>query len=178
MTSGLDNIINLWDVRKFNNTVATKSNNNKYKRPQPIALYNCTKSVSSSYFSPSGQYTVATTMANKLDIFENIHLLTENNNNNNNPITLSPTKRVIHDNITGRWLTTFMATYHPILDIFCVGSMSRPRAIDIFHANGTLLRSITDELITSVNSRCCFHPCIDNIIIAGGNSSGRVTILQ
>jgi hypothetical protein len=93
-----------------------------------------------------------------------------------------PTNRLPHDNQTGRWLSTLMATFHPQLDIFCVGSMQKPRAVEIFDptapVGGTRLRAITGDSMTAVASRCCFHPRTDRLIMVGGNSSGRVTVFR
>jgi hypothetical protein len=134
-------------------------------------------------------------MADKLEVFKDLHLagcdddtastkkkstgrgvgVTSNSN-------LGPTTRFYHDNRTGRWLSTFMASYHPSLDIFCVGSMHKPRCIEVFDNSTSkcisLVKSVTGDRLTAVNSRCCFHPRTDQIIIAGGNSSGRVTIVR
>ena len=71
-----------------------------------------------------------------------------------------------------------MATWHPSEDIFCVGSMRRPRALEVFDANGELLRAIQGDALTAVASRCCFHPRSDRLTVVGGNSSGRVTVLR
>lgn len=188
MSSGLDNTVRVWDLRNFRDN-RTHHVNSK-KSPQPVSYYTGSKSVNSSYFSPSGQYAVATTMSDKLDIFENIHLggsstttssssSKKNNGHQHDPIVVPPIISKYHDNRTGRWLSTFMACYHPNHDIFCVGSMDRPRAVDIFDGkNGNRIRSVTGDALTAVLSRCCFHPRSDQIIIAGGNSSGRVTIIR
>jgi WD repeat-containing protein 76 len=166
MSGGLDNTVRVWDIRKFGDN----RSNNEHRKPQPITSFNCGKSINSAFFSPSGQYAVATTQANKLDVFENIHLERKD--------VAMPADRVAHDNQTGRWLTTFMATFHPNLDLFCVGSMGRPRAIELYDATGKFMRSVSGEGLSSVASRCCFHPRKDKIIVAGGNSSGRVTIIR
>ncbi|GKZ01003.1 hypothetical protein MPSEU_001051800 [Mayamaea pseudoterrestris] len=159
LTAGLDCQVTLWDVRKF----ASK------KRPAPVTSFHSGKSVNSAYFSPSGKYAVSTTMSDKLDIFTDLHL--------SGPETIKPSTRIPHDNRTGRWLSTFMATWHPSLDIFCVGSMRRPREIQVFDPSGNVRNIVGDDL-TAVASRCCFHPRADKLTIAGGNSSGRVTIVR
>jgi WD40 repeat protein len=186
MSAGLDNTVRVWDVRYFGDN-RTRSNKTNNKGPQPIVYYDGGKSINSSYFSPSGQYAVATTMSNKLDIFENIHVgpstdhsgSKKTKNQDNDSMVTSPIVRKYHDNVTGRWLSTFMACYHPYHDIFVVGSMDKPRAIEVYDGrNGNQIRAITGEAITSVSSRCCFHPCPDRIMMAGGNSSGRVTVIR
>ena len=171
LSAGLDCLVQTWDIRKLSDNRKSKT----AKVRQPLASYHCGKSVNSAYFSPSGKYVVATTMANKLDIFEDIHTKTSSSTKNSQ---LQPTKSIRHDNMTGRWLSTFMATWHPVEDIFCVGSMRKPRAVEVFDANGKLLRAIQGEALTAVASRCCFHPRTDQLTIVGGNSSGRVTVLR
>jgi WD repeat-containing protein 76 len=186
MTGGLDNTVRVWDVRKFSNSRLRTTTSKCTTAPTAIGQWTCSKSINSSYFSPSGQYAVATTMADKLEIFHDIHLsndsTTSMKKSSSQCTMFQPITRYNHDNRTGRWLSTFMATYHPTLDIFCIGSMNRPRCIDIFdHTTNkcvSLVQSLSGEQLTAVNSRCCFHPRTDRIIIAGGNSSGRVTVVR
>ena len=61
-TCGLDNTVKLWDVRKFNSSKRKSSPSNR------VAYKQCTKSVSSAFFSPSGTKLLATTMANTLEL--------------------------------------------------------------------------------------------------------------
>ena len=120
-------------------------------------------------------------MANTLNIYQDAHLKFNDANakKGKTGIIVTPEHVIRHNNNTGRWLTTFMAQWHPELDIFCVGSMQKPRAIDVFDgASGDLLRAINGEALTSVASRCCFHPTSDKLVLVGGNSSGRVTVIR
>lgn len=117
-------------------------------------------------------------MANKLDIFDNMHLFGSPKKKKSSAV-VKPYKSIRHDNMTGRWLTTFQAVFHPELDIFCVGSMRKPRAVELFDASSaTMMRAVTGEALTAVASRLCFHPRSDKLVLAGGNSSGRVTIIR
>merc|ERR1712232_341507 len=145
------------------------------------------------------------TMENKLDIFHNIHLsgggennssgktnnkiMKTSNNASKKCIKLQPTQRIYHNNNTGRWLSTFMARWHPAHDnMFCVGSMDRPRAIDIFTSNHSnpdsdstdefMVQSVSGDALTAVASRCCFHPSMNQLILVGGSSSGRVNVVR
>lgn len=136
-------------------------------------------SVNSAMFSPSGKYLVTCNMANTLNCYEDAHLKLGGTKKGKQNPTLQPAHVIRHNNNTGRWLTTFMAQWHPEVDIFCVGSMQKPRAIDVFDgASGELLRAIQGDALTAVASRCCFHPSKDKILLVGGNSSGRVTIIR
>jgi hypothetical protein len=94
------------------------------------------------------------------------------------PAILKPTHSIQHNNRTGRWLTTFMASWHPEMDIFVSGSMNKPRCMEVFNSRGKLLRGVTGESLTSVMSRCCFHPSTEKLVMVGGNSSGRVVVVR
>ncbi|GAX18696.1 hypothetical protein FisN_10Hh090 [Fistulifera solaris] len=161
ISGGLDCTVKLWDLRNLSKN-----------RDVPVAEYFGGKSINSAYFSPKGQFVVATTMSDKLDIIKDFHL----EKSSSKPT--KPWKSIRHDNKTGRWLTTFNARWHPSLDIFCVGSMARPRRIEIFSPETELLRGISGDALTAVASRCCFHPSTDHLIVVGGNSSGRVTVVR
>lgn len=180
MSAGLDCTVALWDVRTLGNRKTPT------KIVTPIAAYNGGRSVNSAYFSPSGKYVVSTTMANKLDLFEDLHLSINEPSSpkkRKDPSILKPYKSIPHDNMTGRWLTTFHGIFHPQMDVFAVGSMRQPRCIELFDPSGErqpkhLLRTVTGDALTAVASRLAFHPRTDQLIIVGGNSSGRVTIIR
>mmetsp|Transcript_30453 Transcript_30453/g.62778 ORF Transcript_30453/g.62778 Transcript_30453/m.62778 type:complete len:604 (+) Transcript_30453:193-2004(+) len=162
-TAGLSTVIQLWDLRNM----GTKSN----KGHKPFAWQNAGKSINSAYFSPSGSRMVTTTMSNNLDILKDAHT--------SSGLIKVPEHRIRHDNMTGRWLSTFMACWHnlPICgeEVFLVGSMQKPRTIEIFSGrSGKVLHEIRGEALTAVASRCCFHP--SRLVVVGGNSSGRVTV--
>ena len=87
----------------------------------------------------------------------------------------------MHDNHTGRWLSTF----RPVWDVkhphsFVMGSMSKPRCVEVFVVDdsASLMSPIAlrSEGIASVMSRNAIHPTLD--IIAASNSSGRVHIVR
>ena len=114
-------------------------------------------------------------MSDTLDIITDAHLV--------KGTIKQPTHRIRHNNKTGRWLSTFMAQWHPSKslkeDLFVVGSMQQPRTLQIFDGDrGELVRDINGDALTAVVSRCCFHPSGDKLIVAGGNSSGRVTVAR
>jgi len=161
-TAGLTGIVQLWDVRKVE---AAKND----KKPKPVAWHDAGRSINSAYFSPSGRRLLTTTQSNKLEIFEDAHLV--------KGLMTSKTS-VRHDNQTGRWLSTFMARWHPANEMFIVGSMQKPRCIEIFGQDGKVLREIRGDALSAVASRCCFHSNADRLIAVGGNSSGRVTLAR
>ncbi|KAG8145268.1 hypothetical protein E2320_013615, partial [Naja naja] len=121
-------------------------------RSQPVvALNGHSKSVASAYFSPVTGNRVVTTCADD---------------------TLR------HNNNTGRWLTRFQAVWDPKRDdSFVVGSMTRPRQIQAFHASGELLYSfLNEDYLSSVCSINSWHPT--RFLVAGGNSSGRLHVFK
>lgn len=167
-TAGLSTVVQLWDVRKM------PSFENSKKAPKPLAWQSAGRSINSAYFSPSGKRLLTTTQSDRLEIFEDSHLASG---------LMQPEKSIKHNNQTGRWLSTFMAKWHPGTfsgrEIFAVGCMQKPRTIEIFGGDdGALLREVRGDALTAVASRCCFHPNADKLVVVGGNSSGRVTVAR
>ena len=196
ISSGLDCTVKLWDLRKVKQPKKTNAAAAGLSStlPKPIVAYHGGRSINSAYFSPSGKHVLTTTMNNKLDLLDDFHLQTAAATSTKNIKYINPNQSLYHDNHTGRWLSTFMARFHPSMDIFCVGSMQQPRRVEIFTASAAassssssssttkqkqhLLRGITGDALTAVVSRCCFHPRRDRLIVVGGNSSGRVTVVR
>ncbi|KAF1655830.1 WD repeat-containing protein 76, partial [Eudyptes chrysocome] len=122
-----------------------KSNGNK-----PVSsLKGHTKSVASAYFSPV---------------------------TGNRVVTVCADDKLRHNNNTGRWLTRFRAIWDPKQeDCFVVGSMARPRQIEVFQDTGKLLHSFYNlDCLGSVCSINVVHPSKN--ILVGGNSSGRLHV--
>ena len=155
--------MSLWDIRKF------ESSKFKAGTPKPIATNSIGLSVSSSFFSPSGNSLLSTSFANRLDLIEDPH---------KQKGSIKPTIQIQHNNQTGRWLSTFMASWHPEYPIFVTGSMKKPRCVELFDEKGKLLREVSGNSLTAVASRCCFHPSTTKLIVIGGNSSGRVVVVR
>ncbi|NXD16900.1 WDR76 protein, partial [Nothocercus nigrocapillus] len=122
----------------------------KSKGNKPVSsLEGHTKSVASAYFSPVTGSRVVTVCADD---------------------------KLRHNNNTGRWLTRFRAIWDPKQeDCFVVGSMARPRQIEIFRDTGKLLHSFYNvDYLGSVCSINVVHPTKN--ILVGGNSSGRLHV--
>ncbi|XP_068814550.1 WD repeat-containing protein 76 isoform X2 [Struthio camelus] len=149
----------IYDVRYL------KSNGNK-----PVSsLDGHTKSVASAYFSPVTGNRVLTVCADdKLRIYDTSCL--------SSAVAVLSTVR--HNNNTGRWLTRFRAIWDPKQeDCFVVGSMARPRQIEIFQDTGKLLHSFYNiDYLGSVCSINVVHPTKN--ILVGGNSSGRLHVFK
>ncbi|XP_053572132.1 WD repeat-containing protein 76 [Bombina bombina] len=142
----------------------------KQKRNQPIlSLPGHTKSVASAYFSPSTGNRILTTCADDC-----IRVYDSSNMGSVAPLL----KSIRHNNNTGRWLTRFRAAWDPKQeDCFVVGSMARPRQIEVFHESGELLHSFQNaEFLGSVCSINAMHP--NRQLLVGGNSSGRLHVFQ
>ncbi|NXK55449.1 WDR76 protein, partial [Chauna torquata] len=122
-----------------------KSDGNK-----PVSSLNGhTKSVASAYFSPV---------------------------TGNRVVTVCADDKLRHNNNTGRWLTRFRAIWDPKQeDCFVVGSLARPRQIEIFQDTGKLLHSFYNvDYLGSVCSINVVHPSKN--VLVGGNSSGRLHV--
>jgi WD repeat-containing protein 76 len=187
ISAGLDCCVKVWDIRKL----GSSHYQNKGQRHipgtlpplQPIVSYHGGKSVNSAFFSPTGQYMISTTQANRLDLFYNLHHQTSSGTSSTgtgSKKALSPSYSIRHNNQTGRWLTTLNAVWHPTLDMFVVGNVEqKPRTIEIFDGiHGMCLGSMTGDALTAVASRCAFHSNTSTFTVVGGNSSGRVSIVR
>ncbi|XP_036591690.1 WD repeat-containing protein 76 isoform X1 [Trichosurus vulpecula] len=134
-----------------------------------ISLTEHMKSLASAYFSPvTGNRVVTTCADDNLRVFDTSCLSSK----------VPLLTRVRHNNNTGRWLTRFRAVWDPKQeDCFIVGSMARPRSIDVFHESGELVHAFMDEeCLASVCSINVMHPTQN--ILAGGNSSGRIHVFK
>ncbi|NXY85561.1 WDR76 protein, partial [Alcedo cyanopectus] len=122
----------------------------KSKGNKPVScLGGHTKSVASAYFSPGSGHRVVTVCADDM---------------------------LRHNNNTGRWLTRFRAVWDPRQqECFVVGSMARPRQIEVFRDTGKLLHSFHNpDCLGSVCSINVLHPT--RSVLVGGNSSGRLHV--
>ncbi|XP_035992378.1 WD repeat-containing protein 76 isoform X1 [Fundulus heteroclitus] len=124
-------------------------------------------SISSAYFSPStGNRVLTSCLDNHIRIYDTSSLTSE-------PPLL---KSISHDMQTGRWLSNLSAVWDPKQsDCFVVGSMRRPRRVEVFHESGQLLHSFLDENLSTVLSVTAFHPTRNALL--GGNSSGRMHVI-
>ena len=141
----------------------------KNKLMTPISsLIGHSRAISSAFFSPqTGNNVVTVSYDNRIRLF-NVQNMAEKEK--------KPFLSLNHNNQTGRWLTTFKAEWHPKNDnVFFVGSMNRPRQIDVYTTDGDHF-NLKGEDLASVCSIIKCHPT-QNIIV-GGNSSGRVHVFM
>mgnify|MGYP002834586599 CR=1 FL=1 len=164
--SGSEGEISLWDMRKLGNKGTTS---------KPLAtVTGHTKSINAAYASPDGKFIISASQDNTLRLWKGLNDV----KSSSSKIT---SQKVMHDNHTGRWLSTF----RPVWDVkhphsFVMGSMSKPRCVEVFVVDdsASLMSPIAlrSEGIASVMSRNAIHPTLD--IIAASNSSGRVHIVR
>ncbi|XP_021442302.2 WD repeat-containing protein 76 isoform X1 [Oncorhynchus mykiss] len=138
----------------------------KASSTEPVSqLYGHSKSISSAYFSPGTGNRVVTTCLDNIRIYDTSELTSR-----------APLLTSIQQNLyTGRWLSKLQATWDPKRDdCFVVGSMQRPRRVQVFHESGQLQHSFQDPEITTVLSVTAFHPTRNALL--GGNASGRLYV--
>ncbi|XP_051896450.1 WD repeat-containing protein 76 [Pristis pectinata] len=149
----------IYDIRNL------KASSNK-----PLAYLNTQmRRVNSAYFSPvTGNRVVTTSMDDRIRVFDTSAIISE----------IPCVTSITHNNNTGIWLTKFRAVWDPKKeDCFVVGSMVKPRQIDVFHSTGTKIHEFKDaEWLGSVCSINVMHPTKN--ILVGGNSSGRLHVFM
>lgn len=159
VTGSTDCTAKIWDLRNL------KSGGKSNKWLDQIVH---SKNVYSAYFSPlTGNHILTTSLDGTLNVVE----CTDSGK-------LGKRKVIKHNNHVGRWLTPFRAVWHPSReDVFVVGSMERPRRIQVYDCEGNILRNLSDpEVLGSVCSLNVFHPTWN--VLVGGNSSGRVHVFM
>ncbi|NXT81368.1 WDR76 protein, partial [Zapornia atra] len=147
----------------------------KRRGTKPVSsLPGHTKSVASAYFSPvTGNRVVTVCADDKLRTGKDGTETHRIHREPRFPPSFPPHR---HNNNTGRWLTRFRAVWDPKQeDCFVVGSMARPRQIEVFQDTGKLLHSFSNlDCLSSVCSINVVHPTRN--ILVGGNSSGRLHV--
>ncbi|XP_074522164.1 WD repeat-containing protein 76 [Halichoeres trimaculatus] len=141
----------------------------KSKSPAVSQLYGHSLSISSAYFSPStGNRVLTTCMDNHIRVYDTSAMTSSS------PLLSS----IRHDVHTGRWLTKLSAVWDPKQeDCFVVGSLARPRKVQVFHESGQPQHSfMDDENLSTVQSVVLFHPTRNAML--GGNASGRVHVFS
>ncbi|KAK7170543.1 hypothetical protein R3I94_000671 [Phoxinus phoxinus] len=125
------------------------------------------RSVSSAFFSPhTGNRVLTTCMDNNIRVFNTSQM------DSNTPVI----KSIAHNMHTGRWLSKLSAVWDPKhQECFVIGSVDRPRQIQVYHESGHLLHTFRNmDHLTTVCSISAFHPSRNTLL--GGNSSGRLHI--
>lgn len=161
---GPKGVIELYDLRKLAKNASALKTIDHHK-----------KSINAAYFSLDGNFLLSVSQDDTVKVVADY--LTD----------AMETGTLRHDNFTGRWLSTFRPTFDPKSpSSFLLGSMSRPREMNVFALERTEKKSKNVEIrtaatlrgdaLSSVCSRNAFHPTLD--MIAGGNSSGRIHLFR
>ncbi|XP_034042949.1 WD repeat-containing protein 76 isoform X3 [Thalassophryne amazonica] len=132
-------------------------------------LHGHSLSISSAYFSPwTGNSVLTSCMDDKIRLYDTSVMTADT------PLLTS----ISHNMHTGRWLSKLSAVWDPKQeDSFVVGSMARPRTVQVFHESGKLQHSFRDNKhLTTVLSITAFHPTRNALL--GGNASGRLHVFS
>ncbi|XP_068597359.1 WD repeat-containing protein 76 [Brachionichthys hirsutus] len=152
-------VVNIYDGRCLK-----KSNSQTVSQ-----LHGHSLSISSAYFSPcTGNRVLTCCMDDRIRIYDTSAMTTDS------PLLTS----IRHDMQTGCWLSKLSAVWDPKRDdCFVVGSVSRPRTVQVFHENGTVQHAFVDgERLQTVPYVTAVHPTRNALL--GGNASGRVHIFS
>ena len=161
ITAGDDTNINLYDLRMMSETLP------KLKKPlQTKAPHR--KAIASAYFSPDGSKILSSSADDFILVFDV-----------EDSIEIKLFKPIYHKNNTGRSWLSFRPTWHPFVkDVFVAGSLSSPRKIEVFSAEGTLIKSLQDrDYLKSVCSLNEFHPNHECAIV-GASSNGKLHVFM
>jgi WD40 repeat protein len=167
-TASNDTTVKLWDTRKLS------------KASDALATLGHGRAATSAVFSAlAGRKLLTTSYDDYVRVFDLGTNLAAATGAKQSPIA---EQKYQHNNQTGRWLTNFRATWDPKSDKrFVIGSMLRPRGLDIYvqgagDAATTRFERVNlqHENFTTVTSLNAFHPSLP--VVAGGNSSGKVSI--
>mmetsp|Transcript_12586 Transcript_12586/g.25160 ORF Transcript_12586/g.25160 Transcript_12586/m.25160 type:complete len:781 (-) Transcript_12586:525-2867(-) len=176
-TASNDTTVKLWDARKMGK---------KTKALDALASFQHGRAATSAHFSKrTGRKLLTTCYDDLVRVIDLKALDTEKGSKLPAVTAAARETRLRHDNQTGRWLTNFRAMWDPKSleeERFVVGSMGRPRGIDVYMATpggggGSWSPvNLRDENFTTITSLNAFHPTLH--ALAGGNSSGKVSIFR
>jgi len=136
--------IHIYDNRHMSSSTRETTKLSTTKQLKPVnTLLSHSKSINAAYTSCDGQCLVSLSQDNTIRVWMNFIDPTCN--------TTSNSAVIRHDNITGRWLSTFRPAFDPKSpSTFTVGSMLQPRRVDIFHISSP--SSSTSNAITDTST--------------------------
>ncbi|XP_030614386.1 WD repeat-containing protein 76 isoform X2 [Archocentrus centrarchus] len=152
-------VVSIYDSRRLKKT----------KSQAVSQLHGHSLSITGAYFSPcTGNRVLTSCMDNNIRIYDTSAMTTK--------CPLLTTIR--HYMQTGRWLTKLSAVWDPKQeDCFVVGSMMKPRRVQVFHESGRPQHSFMDsENLSTVLSVTAFHPTRNALL--GGSASGRIHVFS
>ena len=153
LTSSNNHNISAWDVRNP-------------RKPLDVSTAHA-KTVSSAVFDPIyGKKIVSVAYDDQVVVSEFV-----------GKSKIQTLKAFKHANTTGRYLTKFQARWHPDSDeLFFIGSLSGHRRVEVFDTSGQMRTTLSDEMMTTIQSLVEFHRPSNTLI--GANSSGKVHIFH
>uniref|UniRef100_A0A8C5NHX5 WD repeat-containing protein 76 n=1 Tax=Gouania willdenowi TaxID=441366 RepID=A0A8C5NHX5_GOUWI len=152
-------VVSIYDSRRLN----------KNKSQAVSQLHGHSLSISSAYFSPwTGNRVVTSCLDDNIRVYDTSAMTS----------TSSLLTTIRYNMQTGRWLSKLSAVWDPKQeDCFVVGSMLKPRRVQVYHQSGKLQRSFMDtENLSTVLSVTAFHPTRNALL--GGNASGRMHVFS
>lgn len=156
VTASLDRTVRLWDLRGTRRVAIAEL-------PHDLAVTGAT-------FSPgTGASLLTTSYDNHIRVFTTADVQTGNR--------VKPAVSIRHNNQTGRWVTSFRATWLPWSDepAFVVGNMGRQ--LDVFSAvDGRPLAALASSMLGTIPAVTVAHPT--EPVIAGGVASGRCYLFR
>jgi WD40 repeat protein len=209
--------MNVWDIRKVGGGGSSRKASSGAGAISPVLTFSGhSKSINAAYASPDGRYVLSVSQDNTIRCWGGMH---EALRTGAEAASGAAKKSAAggggggggsggvrftskaHDNVTGRWLSTFRPQWDPKHPhAFLLGSMSQPRCLELFEiaegSEGTKEKetqrpgdsatNITFSIaaayvmrgdgLNSVVSRNYAHPT--QHIIAAANSSGRVHVFR
>ncbi|KAJ6435742.1 hypothetical protein OIU84_000874 [Salix udensis] len=137
-TSSSDATVCLWDLRKVD-----------AGKPKSLKIVNHGRAVHSAYFSPSGSSLASTSFDDTIGILSGVNF--------------EDTSRVQHSNQTGRWISSFRATWGWDDSFVYVGNMKR--GVDIISP-----RSKTSNQDSTKSPHDCYSMQISCASLQGGDA--------
>ncbi|KAJ6673353.1 hypothetical protein OIU85_012361 [Salix viminalis] len=148
-TSSSDATVCLWDLRKVD-----------AGKPKSLKIVNHERAVHSAYFSPSGSSLASTSFDDTIGILSGVNF--------------EDTSRVQHSNQTGRWISSFRATWGWDDSFVYVGNMKR--GVDIISLDQRrVIKTLQSPHMTAIPCRFHAHPCRVGML-AGATAGGQVYI--
>jgi len=203
LTASMDSHASIWDLRKWPTTPVVDIRGDK-KHPvdttdegsadwqhiakpgpfQPLASMDHGHSVTSGYFSPSGQRFVTTCNDDTIRIYDTKSCLAGSGFFDAKGAGLAKGKKggamttIRHNNHVGRWLSNFRTVWDPRGDdVVLVGAM-KTRQVEVFDAvTGSRLHAFADpDRMTAVPTLNAIHPVLP--FLGATTASGRVHLWQ
>ncbi|GAB2232644.1 hypothetical protein Droror1_Dr00011686 [Drosera rotundifolia] len=148
-TSSTDATACIWDLRMM-----------RTDKPKPLTTVHHKQSVQSAYFSPSGTCLATTSLDN------NVGLATD--------VNFEEKDMIFHNNLTGRWISTFKAIWGWDDSYIYIGNMKR--GVDILSATEKRqIFTLESPEMSAIPCRFDAHPCKVGTL-ASATSGGQIYI--